>query len=278
MFDSKKGGKKKLEALDIAVAEQPNLLKKEANLHLGTMLRRGPGIPFHHVVFDPMHGCHNEVNVLLDESVHKHLMVDSPDAEVKRAIEEAQAEINRMWKDANLPKFIQFGKDGQGAHSHALDGPSFKAAFRHPTLITQTIQVMQAKVYQLLETKKLIPVLEEKTVQDAAEDKKGAPRGRKRGDPASPDKPKKAAKPAKKGKSREIRFDEDEAGAPAPPPPPPAPRGQKDDQVPNSKFSFWVQSKSALRSLTIVCSPFGSLTIVALCFVCGFVAGRYDEQ
>ena len=99
------------------------MLKKEANLHLGTMLRRGPGIPFHHVVFDPMHGCHNEVNVLLDESVHKHLMVDSPDAEVKRAIEEAQAEINRMWRDANLPKFIQFGKDGQGAHSHALDGP-----------------------------------------------------------------------------------------------------------------------------------------------------------
>lgn len=26
-----------------------------------------PLVPFHHVVFDPMHGLHNELNVIFDE-------------------------------------------------------------------------------------------------------------------------------------------------------------------------------------------------------------------
>ena len=47
----------------------------------------------------------------------------------------AQGKINPEWKDANLPKFIQFGKDKQGAHSHALNGPAFKAVWRHKTLL-----------------------------------------------------------------------------------------------------------------------------------------------
>ena len=60
-----------------------------------------------------------------------------------------------MWKRAYLPKFIQFGKDGQGEHSHALNGPAFKAVWRHKTLLIQTIKHMEP-VYELLESKRLV--------------------------------------------------------------------------------------------------------------------------
>ena len=56
-----------------------------------------------------MHGIHNEANVLLDEAVHKHLMVDSPDPEVKAIIATAQAQVNKLLKDANLPSSYSSG-------------------------------------------------------------------------------------------------------------------------------------------------------------------------
>ena len=100
VFDSEKGGRAKLEKLDDELAqmdERPrdNRLKKHAKGtvkcagHHGQQLRRAPLLPVHHFVFDPMHGVHNEANILLDEAVHKHLMVESSDAAVKKVIEEA---------------------------------------------------------------------------------------------------------------------------------------------------------------------------------------------
>jgi hypothetical protein len=131
------------------------------------MLRRAPLLAFHYVVYDPMHGIHNEVNVLLDESVHKHLMVDSGDAGVKSVIEVAQSKINAEWKAANLPKFIQFGQDKKGAHSHALNGPAIEALWAKPALLISTIRHMQP-VYALLEAKGLTPALQASAVREGA--------------------------------------------------------------------------------------------------------------
>ncbi len=48
---------------------------------------------------------------------------------VKAIIETAQAEVNALWKDAQLPKLVQFEKDNKGAHSRTLNRPAFKKAF-----------------------------------------------------------------------------------------------------------------------------------------------------
>ena len=88
-FDSEKGGRAKLEKLDATLAAmedgpRTSKLKRHAKKHLAQQLRREPLIPFHYVVFDPMHGVHNEINVLLDEAVHKHLVAceESKDKQV----------------------------------------------------------------------------------------------------------------------------------------------------------------------------------------------------
>ena len=47
----------------------------------------------------------------------------------KAIIETAQAEVNALRKDAQLPKLVQFEKADKGAHSHTLNGPAFKKAF-----------------------------------------------------------------------------------------------------------------------------------------------------
>lgn len=151
-------------------------------------------LPFHFVVFDPMHGIHNEANVLIDEAVHQHLMVQSPDPDVMEVLATAQENVNKRWKDANLPKFIQFGRDKQGAHSHALNGPAFKAVWSKPELIIETIKDM-SPVYALLESKKLTPALEPEAVGEGAD--KGP---KKKGG---------AAKPKKK-KQRGVAWEDEE--------------------------------------------------------------------
>ena len=152
-----------------------------------------------------MHGVHNEANVLLDEAVHRHLMVDSPDPEVKAIIETAQSNINDAWKDANLPKYIQFGKDRQGAHSHSLNGPAFKAVWRHPDLIMKTIEFMKP-VWELLETKKLIPAMGAEVTGTGAD--RGPTAAAKKRDDAQKSKP-----APKKQKSRTISWDSDDEEA-----------------------------------------------------------------
>jgi hypothetical protein len=203
-FGTDHGGRAKLEQIDVELSRledgpRDNRLKKHAKQHAAQMLRRGPLLAFHRVVHDPMHGVHNEVNVLLDESVHKHLMVDSTDGEVKKKIEIAQENINKEWKDANLPKFIQFGKDNQGAHSHALNGPCIEAVWAKPQLLISTIRHMEP-VYTLLEAKNLTPALQAAALGEAANT--GPTKGKGKGNGS--DKPKKPKRPPK---SRGIAWD-----------------------------------------------------------------------
>ena len=140
-------------------------LKKHAKLHNAQQLRRPPLLPFHYVVFDPMHGIHNEINVLLDEAVHRHLIIETKNTDVLEVLQKAQKLINELWKNANLSKFIQFGPDSGG---HALNGPAFKAVMRSPTLLIDTIALMQP-VYGLLETHKLTPELSAAATGEAAD-------------------------------------------------------------------------------------------------------------
>ena len=177
-------------------------MKKHARKHLSQQLRRDPLLPFHYVVHDPMHGVHNEVNVLLDEAVHKHLMVDSTDPAVTEVIERVTQQINKRWKDAGLSKFIQFGRDGKGAHSHALDGPAFKDMMRAPQLIIDTIETMK-EVYSLLESKDLTPPLKTSATGVGADRGPAATKGKRgKGKAAAP----KAKAAPKKQKKRGVNW------------------------------------------------------------------------
>ena len=64
-----------------------------------------------------------------DEAIHKPLMMIANDPVAKAIIETAQANVDALWKDSQLPKLVQFEKDDKGAHSHTLNGPAFKRAF-----------------------------------------------------------------------------------------------------------------------------------------------------
>ena len=184
-------------------------LKTHAKTHLAQMLRRWPLLPFHYVTHDPMHGVHNEANAVLDEAVHKHLMVESTDAEVKKTLEIAQAAINTLWKAANLPKYIQFGRDGQGAHSHALNGPCFEKVWSTPQLIIDTITLM-GPVYALLESKKLVPELTPEALAAGDLEQAAAAVGAKRtkGRKAPPAKKKRAA--PKRNRRADFGDEDDE--------------------------------------------------------------------
>lgn len=85
--------------------------------------------------------------------MHQHLIVETLDEEVIDILKAAQSKVNELWAAQKLPKFIQFGKDDKGCHSHALNGPAAKEALRSPTLIIQTIEAMQP-VYDMLELKR----------------------------------------------------------------------------------------------------------------------------
>ena len=162
-FGTDHGGCAALDELDAKLSAMEagpmaSALKAHADKHLAQQLRRSPLLPFHYVVHDPMHAVHNEANALLDEAVHKHLVAceESTDNEVQAVGREAQGKINKEW--VNLPKLIQFGKDDQGHHSHALNGPCFEAVWGKPQLIVDTVKFMEP-VYALLEARKLTPPL-----------------------------------------------------------------------------------------------------------------------
>jgi hypothetical protein len=72
VYDSADGGMAKLErerteraGWDDAKTKRED--EKYAHQHHGSVWGREPLIPFHYVQWDPMHGLHNEFNVLLDE-------------------------------------------------------------------------------------------------------------------------------------------------------------------------------------------------------------------
>ena len=213
-FGTDHGGRAALDEIDaklLGMEPGPlaSTLKTHAKGHLAQMLRRWPLLPFHYVTHDPMHGVHNEANAVLDEAVHKHLMVESTDAEVKKTLEIAQAAINTLWKAANLPKYIQFGRDGQGAHSHALNGPCFEKVWSTPQLIIDTITLM-GPVYALLESKKLVPELTPEALAAGDLEQAAAAVGAKRtkGRKAPPAKKKRAA--PKRNRRADFGDEDDE--------------------------------------------------------------------
>ena len=213
-FGTDHGGRAALDEIDAKLhGMEPgplaSTLKTHAKTHLAQMLRRWPLLPFHYVTHDPMHGVHNEANAVLDEAVHKHLMVESTDAEVKKTLEIAQAAINTLWKAANLPKYIQFGRDGQGAHSHALIGPCFEKVWSTPQLIIDTITLM-GPVYALLESKKLVPELTPEALAAGDLEQAAAAVGAKRtkGRKAPPAKKKRAA--PKRNRRADFGDEDDE--------------------------------------------------------------------
>ena len=219
-FGTDHGGRAALDEIDAKLhGMEPgplaSTLKTHAKTHLAQMLRRWPLLPFHYVTHDPMHGVHNEANAVLDEAVHKHLMVESTDAEVKKTLEIAQAAINTLWKAANLPKYIQFGRDGQGAHSHALNGPCFEKVWSTPQLIIDTITLM-GPVYALLESKKLVPELTPEALAAGDLEQAAAAVGAKRtkGRKAPPAKKKRAA--PKRNRRADFGDEDDEFDEDAP--------------------------------------------------------------
>lgn len=173
MFDSKAGGKAKLDAED------------------------------------------EKISSMADSQRTNYLMAcfDSNDPEVKKTGESAQSDINSMWKAESLAKFIQFGKDGKGEHTHTLNGPAFDDVARHPTLLLRTIDRMRP-VYALLEAKKLVPELTAAAVSDSADEgpqKKGR---KKRGSGAGGKDKKKAGE-----RSRRVNWGAPEAAEAADDPP-----------------------------------------------------------
>ena len=61
--------------------------------------------------------------------------------------------INTMWEDANLPKYIQFGKDERGVQNPACDGPTINKAMA-TKLLARTINEMD-EIYDLIESKRI---------------------------------------------------------------------------------------------------------------------------
>ena len=98
------------------------------------------------------------MHTLTPQSIHQHFVVDTKNEEVLSVLRAAQTSVNELWHNANLPKYIQFGKDDRGTQSHAADGPTMKAVMAHPTLLKQTMDLMQP-VYALLQTHALTPEL-----------------------------------------------------------------------------------------------------------------------
>ena len=121
--------------------------------------------------------------------------------------------MNKLWKDAQLPAFIQWGKDGKGEeNSHALNGPTLKKVLRHPTLLPDTFKIMQ-EVWELLETEKVI-----KYAADGVLEAREPPA--KKGKAAESAGKKQAAKKPKDPKKRPLTMDEigvDPSGPSSPP-------------------------------------------------------------
>ena len=130
-------------------------------------------------------------------------------------IASAKEKVNKLWKDAQLPAFIQWGKDGKGEeNSHALNGPTAKKVLRHPTLLPGTFTIMQ-EVWELLETEKII-----KYATDGVPEPREPPA--KKGKAAESAGKKEAPKKARQQKKRPLTMDEIGVDTPGPPTPPAA--------------------------------------------------------
>lgn len=192
------------------VAKRTTEMKKHADKHYAQQWGRPPLVPFHWLVFDPMHAIHCEVNVLLDEAVHRPLVLghESKDPFVKQTCAEAQKKVNELWSDAQLPKFIQWGmgenKGKDKENAHALNGPTFKKAWAKPNLLLETMKAMDS-VWELKEANRL--------EEQATEGETGVRAATGAGGVGQLSKTSKPKGGSKKRKDRGASFDEDEPPA-----------------------------------------------------------------
>ena len=150
-----------------------------------------------------------------EQAIHRHLIVEGKSASIQKMIASAKEKVNKLWKDAQLPAFIQWGKDGKGEeNSHALNGPTAKKVLRHPTLLPGTFTIMQ-EVWELLETEKII-----KYAADGVPEPREPPA--KKGKAAESAGKKEAPKKARQQKKRPLTMDEIGVDTPGPPTPPAA--------------------------------------------------------
>ena len=130
---------------------------------------------------------------VLDESIHQYFMNDSPDKEVQAELASAQVAVNKLWADAELPKFIQFGKDDKGSHSHAVNGPAFKAAWGNPPLLIETFKLMEP-VWDMLEARKDTPAIDADVASERVQEEGARSRSSKKPSPKVPTTKKKKKK------------------------------------------------------------------------------------
>jgi hypothetical protein len=126
-------------------------------------------------------------------------------AQAQAIIAEVQRKLNELWAAANLPQFIQWGKDEQGSHSHAMNGPTIKAVFARPELIKETFRLME-QVWELHELAKANKAKLPATAAVATDDGKG--KGKGVGAGAGAGKGKKGARKPKAQKQRGVQMDE----------------------------------------------------------------------
>lgn len=209
-YDSADGGQDKMDEEICKLAGMSKSgrtaeTRRLADLHHGVVPHQHGVLPFHHKVIEPMHGTHNEFNVLLDEAVHQHLLVQSTDPKVKSAVLEKTHEINELWGSMHMQKRLYFGRDGNGTPqpAPAVNGPDMKVILRSPTLLPKTLDIM-ASLWDLTEVERKKSPVEKSTEAPASKQT-----GKKKKAKTPLKKPATQAKKAKKPlKSHPARFDE----------------------------------------------------------------------
>ena len=169
--------------------------RRLADMHDGVVPHQHGVLPFHHKVIEPMHATHNEFNVLLDEAVHQHLLVQSSDPKVKEEVLKATRDINALWGSVHMQKRLYYGRDGDGTPqpAPAVNGPDMKVILRHPTLLPKTVDIMMP-VWALTEAER-----EKSSTQPSTEAPAPKQPAKKRGRGAS-------KQPSKKGKRAKKTY------------------------------------------------------------------------
>ena len=124
--------------------------------HYGQHFGRYPLLPYHDgaTCIDMLHAFINEMNDILNEAIHSHLVEEHSEPELRTLQAEVRERVNkriRGWKGeggANL--LLTFGEtDGK---SHVVNGPKLKTLLRDPTLLSDLVKLMRP-LYELMEAK-----------------------------------------------------------------------------------------------------------------------------
>lgn len=154
-----------------------------ADLHGGREIGKYGLVPYHASHMDPMHGLINTFNEILSEvrgdcpyakaragkcrltppmravplqSIQNHLNFESPHPSIRAKQQEAEQRVNARLQATHTPKYIKFGRDNKGEHSHAADGPTTLHLLHTHGLLVGLMQDM-AEVWALMESTDDLP-------------------------------------------------------------------------------------------------------------------------